>query len=234
MCGHSHAQTHTPTSQKRKFNGQTSQSNSWACNAMSGQSDLLLVLKATECDLQYSLSVLRSQAEEQGEARTKHTAAGLLVDCSQEQWEHSEVTGWCYDTDAVKCRCVGPGNTLYAARLCGSVLVKVLNGAMVCFQHGTSERVACALELKSKQSHRCFYPNQHVTYLHTAVWILHKLLSKYQKLRITIQSITMLNSISEKLLVKLLVWMWRVKPYRWCVTCRNVNYDQNTLQFMHS
>lgn len=52
---------------------------------MSGQSDLLLVLKATESDLQYSLSVLRSQAEEQGEARTKQTAAGLLVDCSQEQ-----------------------------------------------------------------------------------------------------------------------------------------------------
>lgn len=63
------------------------------------------------------------------------------------------------------------------------------------FQHGTSDCVVCALELKAVT--RVCSPNQHVTYLQTAVWILHKLLSRYQKLRITIQGITVLNIIFE-------------------------------------
>lgn len=42
--------------------------------------------------------------------------------------------------------------------LCGNVLVKVLNGTMVCFQHGTSDCVACALEFKIKSSHTGVFP----------------------------------------------------------------------------
>lgn len=53
-------------------------------------------------------------------ARTEKTA-GLLWNRSQEQWECREVTGCCYDTDAVKmlvCRSRQHSN---AARLCKAV-----------------------------------------------------------------------------------------------------------------
>lgn len=140
--------------------------------------------------------VVRQSNRNRLQTRTKKTAAGLLVDCSQEQWERSEVTGWCYDTDAVKMLvCRSRQHSICGKTLYGGILIKVLNSAMVCFQHGTSDCVICALELKSKAVTQVCSPNQHVTYLQTAVWILHKLLSKYQKLRITIQGITMLNII---------------------------------------
>lgn len=50
---------------------------------------------------QWPFLLVRQRNGDRLQTWARQTAAGLLVDCSQEQWERSEVTGWCYDTDAV-------------------------------------------------------------------------------------------------------------------------------------
>ena len=83
----------------------------------------------------------------------------------------SIVGQWCYDADAIKCQYVIPGNT--SKTLYGCKLITVLQSAMV-FCH-------VSIRIQFKAVTRVCSPNQHVTYLQTAVWIQHKLLSKYHE-----------------------------------------------------
>lgn len=174
--------------------------------------------------------VFISQAEERGRARRR--PAGLLGDCSREQWERSEVTGWRYDTDAVKNASVSFQATLYSMygkTLYGDLLIKVLNSANgMLFPARRFWSCHVRIGIKLKAATQVCSPNQHVTYLRTAVWILHKFLSKYQKLRITIQGIMMLNIIYffDILYVKLLVWMWKSDIHISGISRAKLNYDR--------
>lgn len=89
---------------------------------------------------------------------------------------------------------------------------------MVCVQLGTFDCMTCVRN-KFKAVTQVWSPNKHVTYLQTAVWILHKLLLKYQKLRITIKA-EKWSTLEKTTSVKLLAYMWNINPYQMRFTCK--------------
>lgn len=172
---------------------------------MSGRSALLLVLRAAESDLWsvYDCSLLvrqRSRVGPDGGQPAWRLQSGAV----RAQWGDRMVL-WHWCSKMLVC---GSRQHYVWQDAVWHQGAKQCNGMFPAW-HFWSCHVCIRIKLKAVT--QVCSPNQHVTYLQTAVWILHKLLSKYQKLRITIQGIMMLNIIFEILYVKLLVWMWRVR-----------------------
>lgn len=55
--------------------------------------------------------------------------------------------------------CRSRQHAIYSKTLCGVILIKVLNSAMVCFQHGTPDCVVCAGELKIEAVTQVCFPH---------------------------------------------------------------------------
>lgn len=107
----------------------------------------LLVTKShTDRNLLSIYGPVSSQAGGGGEVGLAE--ASLLATCSQEHWENSDMTGWCYGTDPGG---VDPGNSPYCSAV---ILIKALNQCNDNVRHGTSDfsvSAWCSMCIRSNQ-----------------------------------------------------------------------------------
>lgn len=105
------------------------------------------------------MSVFSSQAEEQGQAPDSDLIDGGRPACRLQsgavraKWGDRMVL-WHWCSKMLVCR--SRQHSIYSKTIYGSILIKVLDSAMVCFQHGTSDCVMCASG--SKSSHTGVFP----------------------------------------------------------------------------
>lgn len=171
-------QSLTPTYQKRKFKrtDEWIKQLSMQCHVRTVCSRLVLI--GIECSrVFYGCLVIRQ--------RNRDRLWTRVGGCSQQQWQQCELWHQCSKMSVFQA-------ILFTQQDFVWKYVTQMSTVQWFLSQKAFSCVVCVLDFDSEQSHRYICPpDQCITYLQTAVWKLHKPLSKYQKLSIIVISCQM-------------------------------------------